>query len=429
MAHTHNHHPTGPAPDDKQLPTFNELDAAGQSLTNALRVSFAILKVIMILLVILFAVSGIFRVQPDEEALVLQFGRFRGEGEHRVLSPGLKFAFPEPISEVIRIPVQRVQTVTVDSFWYFETEQERLTGRSGRMVTGPLNPLRDGYNLTRNDRETGLVGTDYNIVHSRWAITYRIRSPLDFFESIYIRSRNPGEEFLDAAAETVEPMLRSLASNAIVGTMLKYSIDQAVRSSADIAVDVRHSLQRKLDHIGSGLMIDAVRAERIVWPRQVDAAFQESNRARQVSEQVKIEASSYKEQLLTEVGGPQAEAILRRLRENDLSDNEQKDEVKKLAGQAQTLIAEARAYRMRVVSDAQANAEYLMALLPEYRKRPELVLQQIYQNAIQEILADADEKIVIQPAQDGKSREVRVLINRDPQARRPRPDEQRGAAR
>ena len=47
------------------------LDAAGKSLADALRLSFTILKVIMVVLVILFLTSGIFRVQEDENALVL----------------------------------------------------------------------------------------------------------------------------------------------------------------------------------------------------------------------------------------------------------------------------------------------------------------------------------------------------------------------
>ena len=106
MAHTHEQHSPGQSPDELQAARIDELDPAGQSLTNALRHSFVILKIIMVLLVVLFLFSGVFRVQPDEEALVLQFGRFRGEGEYRVLRPGLKFAFPEPISEVIRIPVR-----------------------------------------------------------------------------------------------------------------------------------------------------------------------------------------------------------------------------------------------------------------------------------------------------------------------------------
>jgi len=434
MAHTHNHNEHcpcqgGEVPQGQSEKRLVELDAAGQSLTNALRVSFTILKVIMALLVFLFAVSGVFRVQPQEEALVLQFGKFRGEGEDRVLRPGLKFAFPEPISEVVRIPVQHVQTLTVESFWYFETEQEKLSRSTPRVVVGPLNPLRDGYCLTRNDSDTGLAGTDYNIVHSRWAITYRIKSPVDFFESVYIRQRNPGEDFLEAAAETVEPLLNSLASNAIVATMVNYSIDDAVRSKSDIAVDVKNTLQQKLDAIGSGILIDAVRADRIVWPRQVDEAFQASTRASQESEQARIDAASYKDKILADTGGPNAEKVLSRLMNEDLSQQQQEDLVAQLSGQSQTLISEARAYRTRIVEEAKANAEYLKNLLPEYKKRPELILQKIYQDAVQEVLAGADEKIFIQPAQDGKSREIRIMINRDPQIKRTKPDEKAAPAR
>jgi len=429
MAHHHkngSHAPGGDVPQgvpqNPQVSASEELDAAGQSLTSALRVSFAILKVIMVLLVILFAFSGIFRVQPDEEAMVLQFGQFRGEGESRVLHPGLKFAFPEPISEVIRIPVQRVLTLNVESFWYFETEQEKLArNRSPMMVSGPLNPLRDGYCLTRNDTETGLAGTDYNIVHSRWTVTYKIKSPVDFFEAMYMRPQNPGEDFLEAAAETVSPILNSLASNAVVATMVRYSIDDAVRSKADIAVDVKNTLQRKLDEIRSGIVIDAVRADRIVWPRQVDEAFQASNRARQESEQARIDASSFKDKVLADTGGPNAEKVLDKITRENLTQEEQEEQVALLAGQTQTLISESRAYRTRVVEEAKANAEYLKNLLPEYRKRPELVLQKIYQDAVEEVLAGADEKIFVQPSEGGKSREIRVLINRDPRIKRTKP--------
>ena len=81
---------------------------------------------------------------------------------------------------------------------------------------------------------------------------------------------------------------------------------------------------------------------------------------------------------------------------------------------AQEKIANARAYRTKVVETAKANAEYLQKLLPEYRKRPELVIQEIYQDTIEYVLNNADEKIIIQPTEGTKSREIRVLLNRDP---------------
>ena len=415
--HPHHHHPKeDPAQRDRLL--GEQLDAAGQSLTGALQVSFTILKIIMVVLIVLFVLSGIFQVEPDEQALLLRFGKIQGPTENPVIDPGFEIAFPEPIDEIIRIPVKKVQTMEIDSFWYFETEQEKLNPDVKRRVTGPLDPLQDGYSLTRNESLAGLQGTDYNIVHSKWSITYRIDSPVHFFENVYMRDREPGEDFLEAAEETVEPLLESLASNAIVNTMVHYTIDEAIKSEIGIAENVRRRLQRRLDGIQSGIQISDVRADRITWPRQVDAAFQASSRARQESQQTLVDARSYKDKLLTDTGGPGAEAILGSLKQPGLTPEQQEDLVKDLSGQVQSKIAAARAYRTSVVSDAHANADYLRELLPEYKNHPELVLQEIYQRAIAQVLSEADEKIVIQPSTDGKSREIRVLINRDPKIKK-----------
>jgi len=85
-----------------------------------------------------------------------------------------------------------------------------------------------------------------------------------------------------------------------------------------------------------------------------------------------------------------------------------------LAGTAEEKIAQARAYRTKIVEAAKANADYLQRLLPEYRKRPELVIQKVYQDAIEYVLNNADEKFVIQPTEGTGGKELRVLVGRDP---------------
>jgi len=85
-----------------------------------------------------------------------------------------------------------------------------------------------------------------------------------------------------------------------------------------------------------------------------------------------------------------------------------------LAGQGQEIIAQARSYRTNVVESTKASVEYLQAILPEYRKRPELVVQKIYQDAIEEVLDNAEEKMIIEPTEGTKNREIRILLNRDP---------------
>ena len=85
-----------------------------------------------------------------------------------------------------------------------------------------------------------------------------------------------------------------------------------------------------------------------------------------------------------------------------------------LAGEGQAIIAEARAYRTRIAESTKANAEYMQRILPEYRKRPKLVIQKIYQDAMEEVFDNADEKMIIQPSFGSKGKEIRVLLNRDP---------------
>jgi regulator of protease activity HflC (stomatin/prohibitin superfamily) len=77
-------------------------------------------------------------------------------------------------------------------------------------------------------------------------------------------------------------------------------------------------------------------------------------------------------------------------------------------------MSQARADSNRTEKAAEANALYFTSLLPEYQKRPKLVLQKIYQDAVEEVLVNADEKIFIEPGTGGKNRQLRIMINRDP---------------
>ena len=390
------------------------LDAAGKSLADALRLSFTILKAIMVVLVILFLTSGIFRVQEDENALVLQFGKIRGNvTENRVLKPGLHWAWPEPISEIITIPVTKVQTLAINSFWYFETDAEKL-GAPGR-AGATLNPAKDGYCLTRNDSLIDGEGGDYNIVHAKWVLKYQIKRPEKFFRNIYYNATAPGQDFLDVAAETVDPLLEALASNAIVATMVNYSIDDAIVSREEIGSNVKRLLQEKLNKIESGIEVTAMHVSgKITWPRQVDDAFQMQLNASNNSNQRIITAKTKATEILNETGGANAERILAELKKGEFDQAGKEKLLDQLAGLCQKKISDARAERTRIVESAKANADYLVSLLPQYRKRPELVLQNIYQEAVGEVMANAVEKIFIQPSVEGKDREVRVLVNKKP---------------
>ena len=79
----------------------DQLDPANQSLAEALRKSFRILKLLMLVLVVLYFLSGWFRVEPSDHGVILRFGWIVGAGSGEktasaVLDPGWYWSWPYP---------------------------------------------------------------------------------------------------------------------------------------------------------------------------------------------------------------------------------------------------------------------------------------------------------------------------------------------
>ncbi len=400
-----------------------DLDAAGKSLSEALGISFIVLKVIMIVLVVAFLASGFKTVGSDEQALVLRFGKIRGVGEKRVLKPRAwpYWVFPYPVDTMVKIPVEKKVDLTVRSFWYYQSQERMLSEPSieKTRVLPELDPIRDGYCITRSERQdesiSGSGGSDYNIVHSKWQLTYQIDDPERFFKNVYVEDVKPGDIYFDVITESITPLLQSLFEDVIVTAIVNYTIDDVMYEQvARLTDDVKKLLQEKFDTIESGIKVVRIRMIDKIWPLQVDAAFQALVTASQDRQTTISQAQTYAESTLNETAGPVAEKLFVALNDDTISEEEMELLWFQLAGKAQEIITEARAYRTKVVANARANAEYFQELLPEYRKHPELVVQKIYQDAIERIFDNAVEKFIIQPTEGTKETEFRILLNRDP---------------
>ncbi len=400
-----------------------DLDAVGKSLSEALRISFIVLKAIMIVLVVAFLASGFKTVGSDEQALVLRFGKIRGVGEKRVLKPRAwpYWVFPYPIDTMVKIPVEKKVDLTVRSFWYYQSQERMLSEPSieKTRVLPELDPIRDGYCITRSEKQdetiSGSGGSDYNIVHSKWQLTYKIDDPERFFKNVYVEEVKPGDIYFDVITESITPLLQSLFEDVIVTAIVNYTIDDVMYEQvARLTDDVKKLLQEKFDTIESGIKVVRIRMIDKTWPLQVDAAFQALVTASQDRQTTISQAQTYAESTLNETAGPVAEKLFVALNDNTISEEEMELLWFQLAGKTQEKITEARAYRTKVVANARANAEYFQELLPEYRKHPELVVQKIYQDAIERIFDNAVEKFIIQPNKGTKETEFRILLNRDP---------------
>ena len=129
---------SAPHEHQKPAPEISAEDSGSRALAEALGSSFFFVKIIMAVLVVVFLASGAVTVGPQERAVILHFGKPGSEGAAGLLGPGLHFAFPAPIDEVVKIPIGQIQYVTSTIGWYATPEQAGKLSRLGTFKTGRL---------------------------------------------------------------------------------------------------------------------------------------------------------------------------------------------------------------------------------------------------------------------------------------------------
>ena len=400
-----------------------ETDSATRSLSEALRFSFVILKLIMIVFIIFFIGSGFRTIKLNEMGIVLRFGKIRGTGEERVLkSRGLPYwVFPYPVEQMIIFPIDEKVDLDIDSFWYYQTAEEKLSQQRQSAPPGKaLDPLIDGYCLTRSDTvlpsaQPGTMESDYNIFHTRWRMIYQITDPVNFYKNIYIEEPLSSQIYFDVVKKQVAGMLKDILDSAVVSTMVNFTIDEALYTKYDkVSEDVAALIQQKLEQINSGIKIVSVQRTDNTWPMQVNDAFLAANIASQIKGQLISEATTYALKTINEAAGPVAFELIDALHSPDV--NEQRLEIlwQRVAGKAQQKIADARAYRKKIEESVRADAEYLKQILDEYRNRPALVISEIYRNAMLKILNSANEKYIQEPLENSKGSVIMIKYGTDP---------------
>lgn len=337
-------------------------EATSRALEEALKSSFGIVKLLMLGVVIYFICSGVFIVGPEQQAVILRFGKPVGGNENALRGPGLHWAFPYPIDEVVRIPLGRLQTVGSTIGWYATTATQEAAGTEP--PAGPsLNPAVDGYLLT----------SDGNIIHARGALRYRINQPgLRYFL-----------EFADATN-----LVEQAFNSALVHAAARYTVDDILtRDTAAFREAVSERLQEVARNQQLGITVDQVDIK-VIPPRQATTNFAAVLQAELRSSKVLDEARSYANQTVSRA---QAEANAR--------------------------MNAAKNDKARLVEFVAAEAKRFTDLLPAYRSNPTLFVQQQRTDALKRFVTNAQDKIVL-PA-GGKGRSLRVQLNREPQKPKP----------
>jgi modulator of FtsH protease HflK len=333
-------------------------DAGTRALSDALKSSFAIVRWLMAGLVVLFLFSGVFTVGPQERAIVLRFGKPLGAADQQLLGPGLHFAFPRPVDEVVKIPATQIYTVRSTVGFYFWPPEMEATGTKPP-PSPALNPLMDGYTLSG----------DANIMHVRATVRYVLEKPLDYVFQ-FVSASNAVQHALDSS---------------VVYASAQFPVDDALRlnqAGFRERITARLSQLVALDSLGIRIdPVDVVVEPPLVVKPAFDAALAaEAERSKAVNA-----AQGYANALLS-----------------------------KAEGEAKAAVNQGQADRSRIVTQASSEAKYFGDRLQEFERNPELFRQRMLTETMSRVLTNTQDKFLLPASVGGASRELRILLNREP---------------
>ena len=310
---------------------------------------------------VLYLLSGITIVKPDEVAVILRWGRLVGATpalqEH---GPGLLFAFPRPMDLVVRVQVKHIWEVPVNTL-------ASTLANEGPADPSTLDPLIDGYALTG----------DHNIVQVTMVARYRIRSPAEWAFS--------GPKPEDALrAEVTAAMVRSLG---------EMGVDQVLSDGRkSLIANTARRAQAGLDAARSGLELASLEVTGLGPPAALAKDFDEVQSAFIGAETRRKEAQAFAETAI-----PQAQA------ETDRA-------LQSARGAADAALARAR-----------GESEAFVTLAREYKTNPVVVRERLYRDAVERALGSAGKVQWVPPPIGGKYQGFRIRIPSGDAGPRPAP--------
>ncbi len=402
--HGHDHGAGGYGP-LKVLPD-GDLDLANQSLADALRKSFSILKLLMFVLVVVYFLSGFSTVQPNEVGVKLRYGRIVGASkddmsQNPVLPPGWHWSWPYPF--------ERFETVAVNERelpveFMFQLSDDEKTGGIKGYKYGTLSPDRDDY----------LITGDVNILHASLTIKYKVADAVAYLTNI-----KPAP---DPTADVRSYPYRLYPEYTLLTSLVRDAVIETAAQRG--ALDIRGTRQnefleavalrllgkfREFEQAGLplGLTLDpatgvlapkASTVEAILPPRQTQEVFDQVLSAQSQMAVAIKKAEAEAQSKLFQTAGPQyaplAEQVNREFQlmlkrsaspaGEDLSGelaaarSTTEQMLHAASGQVQEIIRNAEVRRDQIVKEAEGEFNQFMALLPEYLRNPEIFMSRMY---------------------------------------------------
>lgn len=206
---------------------------------------------LVVALLLIWVVSGFYKVDSAEKAAVMRFGRL----EH-INGPGLHWHLPYPIETVKKVNVSRIRSFTYQS---------------------------------------DMLTADENIVHLEMEVQYRVKNAKDYLFQISDPDATLGEATKSAIRE-------------VVGTS-KMNYVLSGQGKSKVADRTESILQQNLNDYKSGLVVTTVNIRSAQPPQQVQAAFSDAIKAQEDKQRSINQAKAYSNQILPKAQGDAAQQI------------------------------------------------------------------------------------------------------------------------
>ena len=226
---------------------------------------------ILIILLFVWLASGLYRVGPDEQGVVLRFGKFI-----KTTQPGLHYHIPIPVETVQTPKVTKVNRIDIG----FRSERDSGFSQGGGVADVPQESL--------------MLTGDENIVNIDFSVFWVIKDAGKFLFEI----QDP-EGTVKAAAETA---MREVIAKSKIQPVL-------TEGRAKIEVETQDIIQSILDEYNSGIQITQVQTQKADPPDQVIDAFRDVQAARADMERSKNEAEAYANDVIPRARGEAAKIM------------------------------------------------------------------------------------------------------------------------
>ena len=225
------------------------------------------LTLLVLVFGLIWAATGFYRVNPQQQGVVLRFGEWV-----RTSPPGLHYHLPFPIESVLTPEVTSDNRIEIGF----------------RDVSGNSSSRRDIAD------ESQMITGDENIVDIDFVVFWRIADA-----GQYLFNLAEPDQTIKVTAEAV---MREIIGRTAIQTAL-------TEGRQDIQVQARQQLQDLLNEYGAGVRVRDVQLLAVDPPADVIDAFNEVQRARQDRDRLKNEAEAFSNDIVPRARGEAAKLV------------------------------------------------------------------------------------------------------------------------